>query len=190
MLGAPHAQPVPGRPPCTGVLAVSPGVGVISRGSQAVGGVPLSPRGQRLMHGDSVSLHLTLQAVHLLSGDEGDKGGNAVKEGSGETASSLRWPSPHRKRTSSWGHRWGHGTPNAPLHCAGAKGPRGCTHGFLRRRSREERPGSAAGGSTLATPSEHWLMRRATGSGSLSSRQLLTHHFREACMWGRGPPRT
>lgn len=61
-----RSQPLSGRVARTAALGVSPGVGVTSRGSGAVDRVPLSPRGQRLVHGDGVCLHLTLQAVHLL----------------------------------------------------------------------------------------------------------------------------
>lgn len=100
-----------------------------SRGSRTVDRVPLSPRGQRLVHGDGVCLHLTLQAVHLLPGDEGGKGGNAGQRGARKEH--LPWqPSPHISVTPS-GTSSTDGVaelkgPNTPLLHAEATGLRGC----------------------------------------------------------------
>lgn len=66
MLGSRCSKPFSGGPPLAVSLCVSPGVGVILGESGASSRVPLSPRGQRLMHSDGMSLHLALQAVHLL----------------------------------------------------------------------------------------------------------------------------
>lgn len=93
MLGGRHSQPLSGRPARPVLLCVSPGVGMIFQGSAARGRVPLSPRGQRLMHSDGVRLHLALQAVHLLPGETGGKGrraGQAARKGPAAAETAVR----------------------------------------------------------------------------------------------------
>ena len=71
MLGGHHSEALPRGPALTALLRVSSGVGAIARAGGA-GGVPLRPRGQRLVHSDRVCLHLALQAVHLLPAETGE----------------------------------------------------------------------------------------------------------------------
>lgn len=86
MLGSRCSKPFSGGPPLAVSLCVSPGVGVILGESGASSRVPLSPRGQRLMHSDGMSLHLALQAVHLLPGETGEaKEETPVRGESGKT---------------------------------------------------------------------------------------------------------
>lgn len=80
MLGG-HRSKVLSRGPALPVLLrVSSGVGVIAQAGGA-GGVPLRPRGQRLVHSDRMSLHLALQAVHLLPGETGEARGQTTAGG-------------------------------------------------------------------------------------------------------------
>lgn len=128
MLGGRHSQPLSGRPARPVLLCVSPGVGMIFRGSAARGRVPLSPRGQRLMHSDGVRLHLALQAVHLLPGETGGKGrraGQAARKGPAAAETAVRGhvapsgASDTDKVTESKGRLT---PPSVP----GSDGPQGC----------------------------------------------------------------